>query len=57
MNVAKTLHFSPVNYHPLSQDNRIKQRRAWLLLGSVTAGDPVLASSLPGRWWWFGSHR
>ncbi|KAG8266685.1 hypothetical protein J6590_066253 [Homalodisca vitripennis] len=33
----------------LSQDNQIKVRRAWLLLGWVTAGDPVLASSQPAQ--------
>ncbi|KAG8323295.1 hypothetical protein J6590_006302 [Homalodisca vitripennis] len=33
----------------LSQDNQIKQRRAWLLLGWVPLSDPVLESSPPAR--------
>ncbi|KAG8242134.1 hypothetical protein J6590_071885 [Homalodisca vitripennis] len=54
----------------LSQDNRIKQRRAWLLLGWVAAERScpcnidynivicaLQAALLPGRWWWFGKLR
>ncbi|KAG8311996.1 hypothetical protein J6590_031459 [Homalodisca vitripennis] len=40
----------------LSQDNQIKQCRAWLLLGWVTAERSCLCKR-PGCWWWFGSHR
>ncbi|KAG8337189.1 G-protein coupled receptor activity protein [Homalodisca vitripennis] len=37
----------------LPRDNRVKQRRAWVLLRWVTAA--ILSLQAVRHWWWFGS--